>query len=266
MVAIFVLAGFISILLLDLLVLKLQGKVHPAFEAPSPIYEAVPSLESGTALPSNLFLSKGHTWLKKNSEGLIEIGIDSFASSALGSLSITKAAEQGSKIKRGDVLFVGNYGTESVEFLSPISGKIKNINRNIIGNKISSPYQTWGIQIDSNDMNKKGNHFFAGKEAIDWLKTESQKLKNILEPNFHNVELVGQTMFDGGVSSVSESSPIGESTTISGGNSPASGSSPSSKFAPNSNPAYNNNFVRANSFAPANKVVKDFKKEFLSLE
>jgi glycine cleavage system H protein len=248
MVAIFVLAGFISILLLDLLVLKLQGKVHPAFEAPSPIYEAVPSLESGTALPSNLFLSKGHTWLKKNSEGLIEIGIDSFASSALGSLSITKAAEQGSKIKRGDILFVGNYGTESVEFLSPISGKIKNINRNIIGNKISSPYQTWGIQIDSNDMNKKGNHFFAGKEAIDWLKTESQKLKNILEPNFHNVELVGQTMFDGGTSSDTNS------------------------FAPSNSLDVENNFASAkkfsptNSFAPTNNIVNEFKKEFLSLE
>ncbi|MDX9925516.1 MAG: hypothetical protein RBS48_12200 [Ignavibacteriaceae bacterium] len=248
MVAIFVLAGFISILLLDLLVLKLQGKVHPAFEAPSPIYEAVPSLESGTALPSNLFLSKGHTWLKKNSEGLIEIGIDSFASSALGSLSITKAAEQGSKIKRGDVLFVGNYGTESVEFLSPISGKIKNINRNIIGNKISSPYQTWGIQIDSNDMNKKGNHFFAGKEAIDWLKTESQKLKNFLEPNMANVELVGETMFDGGASSDTNS------------------------FAPSNSLDVENNFASAkkfsptNSFAPTNNIVNEFKKEFLSLE
>jgi glycine cleavage system H protein len=248
MVAIFVLAGFISILLLDLLVLKLQGKVHPAFEAPSPIYEAVPSLESGTVLPSNLFLSKGHTWLKKNSEGLIEIGIDSFASSALGSLSITKAAEQGSKIKRGDVLFVGNYGTESVEFLSPISGKIKNINRNIIGNKISSPYQTWGIQIDSNDMNKKGNHFFAGKEAIDWLKTESQKLKNFLEPNMANVELVGETMFDGGASSDTNS------------------------FAPSNSLDVENNFASAkkfsptNSFAPTNNIVNEFKKEFLSLE
>jgi glycine cleavage system H protein len=248
MVAIFVLAGFISILLLDLLVLKLQGKVHPAFEAPSPIYEAVPSLESGTVLPSNLFLSKGHTWLKKNSEGLIEIGIDSFASSALGSLSITKAAEQGSKIKRGDILFVGNYGTESVEFLSPISGKIKNINRNIIGNKISSPYQTWGIQIDSNDMNKKGNHFFAGKEAIDWLKTESQKLKNFLEPNMANVELVGETMFDGGASSDTNS------------------------FAPSNSLDVENNFASAkkfsptNSFAPTNNIVNEFKKEFLSLE
>ena len=115
-------------------------------------------------------------------------------------------------------------------------------------------------------MNKKTNQFFAGNEAIDWINSESQKLKNFLEPNMASVELVGETMFDGGVSSVSESSPIGGSTTISGGNSPASGSSPSSKFAPNSNPAYNNNFVRTNSFAPANKVVNEFKKEFLSLE
>lgn len=254
MVAIFVLAGFISILLLDLLVLKIQGKVHPAFEPSAPIYDAVPSFSTGISLPSNLFLSKGHTWLKKDNAGLIEIGIDSFASSALGSLSITKAAEQGSKIKRGDVLFVGNYGTESVEFLSPINGKVKNINRNIIGNKISSPYQTWGIKIDSNDMNKKGNHFFAGNEAIDWIKSESQKLKNFLEPNTRNVELVGETMFDGGA--------LSENDSIA----PANKFASENIFAPESNFVSAKKFSPTNSFAPTNNIVNEFKKEFLSLE
>ena len=241
MVAIFVLAGFISILLLDLLVLKLQGKVHPAFEPSSPIQEGIPSFVGNASFASELFLSKGHTWLKKNNDGLIEIGIDSFATSALGALSITKAAEQGSKIKRGDVLFVGNYGTENVEFLSPISGKVKSFNRNIIGNKISSPYQTWGIKLDSHDMNKKGNHFFTGNEAIEWIKSETIKLKNFLEPNSYNVELVGETMFDGGASSENSS------------------------FASANNSTTADKFASANSFAPTNKIVNDFKKEFLSL-
>ncbi|MCB0753722.1 MAG: hypothetical protein KDC52_19775, partial [Ignavibacteriae bacterium] len=78
MVAIFVLAVFLSVLSIDLIVLKFQGKYHPAFETPSAQYDEPIYDGNVITIPSNLFLSKGHTWLKKNKDGLIEIGIDPF--------------------------------------------------------------------------------------------------------------------------------------------------------------------------------------------
>ena len=151
MVAIFALSAFILILMADHFVLKLQGRTHPAFGSAPGIISIAESSEINYGFPSNILLSKGHTWLKKGNDGLIEIGVDLLGSRALGGLSIARCSEENARIKRGDVLFVGNYGSETVEFLSPINGVVRHINQKVIGNKISNPYNTWGIKIHSGD-------------------------------------------------------------------------------------------------------------------
>jgi glycine cleavage system H lipoate-binding protein len=201
MVAIFVLSAFILILMLDHFVLKLQGRTHPAFEPEPGIIGVAGSPVINYELPSNIFLSKGHTWLKKSDDGLTEIGIDLLGSMALGGLSIAKCPEENTRIKHGDVLFVGNYGAEIVEFLSPIKGTVKYTNSNILGKKISNPYDSWGIKVYSEEEINMGNKLFSGKEAVEWIKTEFQNLKKFLEKHNTDLELVGETMFDGGASS-----------------------------------------------------------------
>lgn len=201
MVAIFVLSAFILILLADHLVLKLQGRTHPAFEPAPGIISITVEPEINYELPSNIFLSKGHTWLKRGDDGLTAIGVDLLGSRALGGLSIIKCPEENARIKRGDVLFVGNYGSETVEFLSPINGIVSHINKKIIGNKILNPYDTWGLKLNSEDNVESEKEFFAGTKAVEWIKGEFQKLTRFLEK--HNAkELVGETMFDGGSLSV----------------------------------------------------------------
>ncbi|MCC7094150.1 MAG: hypothetical protein IT277_08180, partial [Ignavibacteriaceae bacterium] len=64
MVAIFVLTVFLLFLVVDFYVLKVQGKFHPAFE-PELSQLSLPIFEKAKfAVPSNIFLSKGHTWLQ----------------------------------------------------------------------------------------------------------------------------------------------------------------------------------------------------------
>ncbi|MCB0747006.1 MAG: hypothetical protein KDC90_06020, partial [Ignavibacteriae bacterium] len=128
MVAIFVLAVFLSVLCIDFVVLRVQGRYHPAFEPSLSQYE-FPSYDGNViTIPSNLFFSKGHTWLKKKKDGLLEIGIDPFGTTALGLLSIQKCAEAGEVIKRGSLIFEGSYGNQTVKFLSPVNGIVKSIN------------------------------------------------------------------------------------------------------------------------------------------
>ena len=79
-------------------------------------------------IPSNIFFSKGHTWLKRNNDGLISIGIDEFGMMALGALSILNCAPVGKELKRGEMIFEGAYGNKKVKFLSPINGIVKSVN------------------------------------------------------------------------------------------------------------------------------------------
>lgn len=198
MVAIFVLLSFLFILTVDHLVLKYQGKTHPAFEPEFTLLKPIVLHENSFNLPSGILLSKGHTWLKKETDGLIGVGVDILAAQSFGGLSIVECAEENSNIKRGDVLFVGNYGSEKVEILSPVSGQVKQVNQKIIGKKILKPFDTWGIKIHTTENLEKMGELFAGQIAINWLKAEFKKLKIFFEKNNANVELVGETMFDGG--------------------------------------------------------------------
>ena len=199
MVAIFVLALFLSLLTIDFIVLRLQGKYHPAFEPSLSQYDFPVYDGNVITIPSNLFFSKGHTWLKKKKYGLLEIGIDPFGTTALGLLSIQKCAEPGKEIKRGSMIFEGSYGNKTVQFLSPVNGIVKSINADIIGKKISNPYKDWGVQLISEDSPENNDLFFKGSEALNWMKKEFIKLKSFITDHSPKVELAGETMYDGGL-------------------------------------------------------------------
>ena len=198
MVAIFVLTMFLLFLSVDLIVLKIQGKYHPASEPSLPQFDSAIFSRNSFSIPSNIFISKGHTWLRKNNDGLVSIGIDEFGSMALGPISILNCAAIGKELKRGQMIFEGAYGNRKVKFLSPINGIVKSVNENIFGKKISNPYETWGVQIVSDDFSNNKEMFVTGKEAFNWIKKESIKLKDFIANHSLKTDLAGTTMFDGG--------------------------------------------------------------------
>ena len=198
MVAIFVLTMFLFFLSVDLIVLKMQGKYHPAFEPSYMQFDSSLFGKSSFFIPSDISFSKGHTWLKKNNNGLISIGIDEFGSMALGQISILNCAAIGKELKRGQMIFEGAYGNRKVKFLSPINGIVKSVNENIFGKKISNPYETWGVQIVSDDFSNNKEMFVTGNEAFNWIKKESIKLKDFIANHSLKTDLAGTTMFDGG--------------------------------------------------------------------
>ena len=198
MVAIFVLTAFLFFILVDLVVLKFQGKNHPAFEPSFSQFDLSMFEKNRFTIPPNTFFSKGHTWLKEDKNGLVNIGIDEFGMMALGTLSILNCAVTGKELKRGDVLFEGAYGNNIVTFLSPVNGIVQTVNTNIIGKNISNPYKTWGVQLLSKDFSEHHEKFYAGNEAANWIKKEYIKLKSFIDTHSHKVNLAGETMYDGG--------------------------------------------------------------------
>lgn len=198
MVAIFVLTAFLFFILVDLVVLKFQGKNHPAFEPSFSQFDLSMFEKNRFVIPENTFFSKGHTWLKEEKNGLVNVGIDEFGMMALGTLSILNCAVTDKELKRGDVLFEGAYGNKNVKFLSPVNGVVQTVNSNIIGKNISNPYKTWGVQLLSKDFSENHEKFYSGNDAANWIKKEYVKLKSFIDTHSPKVNLAGETMYDGG--------------------------------------------------------------------
>lgn len=199
MVAVFVLTVFLLFLIVDIFVLKLQGKYHPAFEPQFSQFEYPIFERQNFTIPSNIYLSKGHTWLKPNNEGFVLVGIDEFGHNALGSLSISNYPETGKRINRGDILFEGAYEDKKVKFFSPLTGIVSSTNKELIDNKVTDPYKTWGVKFLTKDFAEHRENFYNGKDAINYMKDETSKLKNFINNHLPEVEAAGTTMYDGGL-------------------------------------------------------------------
>ncbi len=200
MVALFVVLTFLFFILIDLIVLKAQKKKHPAFEPSSRhLTERLVFDFSALSVPRDIYLSRGHTWAKKNEYGLIKVGVDEFIVKSLGNFSITSIKEPGTSIKKGDILFEGNSNNHNFKFRSPLDGEIKFVNPGIIGKIMTDPYgDDWSVLMLTPEYEVSKNQLFTGEELSSWMKKEFKRLREFLGNHTVKPELAGVTMQDGG--------------------------------------------------------------------
>lgn len=198
MVAIFVLVLFLSALIIDLLLLNFQGKYHPAFEQAFSPLDKILFNKNNYLFPSDLQLSKGHTWLRKNNDGTVDLGLDSFGKIILGTVPIISYAAEGRQIKLGDILFEATRGDNKIKFLSPINGNVKAINKNLDGNLISDTYSTWNLKLIPENYSENEKMLISGKKAKNWIKNEFKELKKFIDLYSPENSSTGVTMYDGG--------------------------------------------------------------------
>jgi len=200
MVALFVVLTFLFFILIDFVVLKLQKKKHPAFEPSSSFLAERLVFDYNTlSVPKDIFLSRGHTWAKKNEYGLIKIGVDDFVVKSLGNFSITNIKEAGTEIKKGDIIFEGKSNSHHFKFRSPVDGEIKFINPGIVGKIMTDPYgDDWSVLMLAPEYEINKLHLYTGDELSNWMRKEFKRLREFLGTHSVKPELAGVTMQDGG--------------------------------------------------------------------
>lgn len=199
MVAIFVLVLFLTVISVDMIVLKFRGKYHPAFEPSFSPYDMLLFDKNNFALPPDMLFSKGHTWLRKNGNGTFDIGIDALGTTALGTMPVLNYVKEGSELRRGEMLLEGGAGNNKIRFLSPVSGTVQTVNKNIAAGKIPDAYKTWNVRVISDDPDGNRKLFLSGKDASSWMKKEFIKLKKFIDVRSPQVQTAGATMQDGGL-------------------------------------------------------------------
>jgi glycine cleavage system H lipoate-binding protein len=148
MVALYVLLGFILLLIVDAFVIRAEKKYHPAFKKKYEIIENMVFDNISVAVPADSYISKGHTWAEMLGNGMVKIGIDEFVLKTIGKFIVTKITKAGSLVKRGDVILEAKLGEKSISFRSPVDGTINYINDSLIGKNISDPYgEDWGVIV-----------------------------------------------------------------------------------------------------------------------
>jgi glycine cleavage system H protein len=78
--------------------------------------------------PENLLFSESHEWVRRETDGIVTIGISDHAQQALGDLVYLELPEAGVQVNSGDEVAVVESVKAASDIYSPVSGEIIAVN------------------------------------------------------------------------------------------------------------------------------------------
>lgn len=154
----------------------LKPKVHITH-----LKEAIGTKTPEFQIPGGVFISEGHCWANVSEDGTVKIGIDDFAKKIIGKVDSIGLPNLGMIVKKGQSLFTVNQGQRSISFKSPVSGKVKEINK-FINNELDSlnisPYDiNWVCEIDADELDSELPTLKIGKSAVSFYQEDIERLQ-----------------------------------------------------------------------------------------
>ncbi|MCX6237433.1 MAG: hypothetical protein NTY07_07745 [Bacteroidia bacterium] len=96
------------------------------------IQKALGFLSAGILrIPQGLFYSKNHTWMYMEKSGSARVGLDDLLLHITGEVKFSKHKNPGDMIRKGELLTEIDQNGKLLRILSPVSGKIMNLNTTI---------------------------------------------------------------------------------------------------------------------------------------
>ncbi|HSW55269.1 MAG TPA: response regulator [Ignavibacteriaceae bacterium] len=154
----------------------LKPKVHITH-----LKEAVGSKTPEFQIPGGVFISEGHCWANVSEDGTARVGLDDFAKKIIGKVDSVGLPNLGMIVKKGQSLFNITQGQRTISFKSPVSGKVKEINK-FINQELDSlnftPYDmNWVCEIDADELDSELPTLKIGKSAVSFYQDDIEKLQ-----------------------------------------------------------------------------------------
>lgn len=135
--------------------------------------------------PPDLFLDRGHCWVRLTPRGVFYLGVDDLVTSAIGVVENVKVPHTGDEVRRGEGLIrLGRQGRELV-LLSPVSGMVVWRNEPTLATPqtiVNDPYgKGWVLAIRVADHEAAIKPLHLGTGAKEFLQQELQRLIAFLQ-------------------------------------------------------------------------------------
>jgi glycine cleavage system H lipoate-binding protein len=159
------------------------------------------SLVDWFRMADNYYYHQGHSWVRRENDNTVLIGIDDFAQKLLGKPSNLNLPSVGSKLQQGETGLQLNVDGKSVDFLSPVDGEVVAVNDMAIkspGIINQDPYKSgWLLKIKSDKLNTNLKNLLSGEVARAWIQDTVNKLSMRISNNYGVVLQDGGTITNG---------------------------------------------------------------------
>jgi glycine cleavage system H lipoate-binding protein len=159
------------------------------------------SLVDWFRIVNDYYYHQGHSWLKKEKDDTVLIGIDDFAQKMLGTPAGLNLPAVGSRIQQGGKGLVMNVDGKAVDFLSPVDGEVIAVNHLALktpGVINQDPYNSgWLMKVRSDNLKANLKNLLSGDMAKAWIRETVNKLSMRISGNYGVVLQDGGTITNG---------------------------------------------------------------------
>lgn len=156
-----------------------QPVVHAAAKETAP--RIVPALVAGFQVPENVRYHGGHTWALSESQDLIRVGMDDFASKLVGKIESIALPQRGRWVRQGQKIWTIFRDGKSVDMVSPIEGTVTDVNDAIATNPELThrdPYgEGWLLKVQAPDAKINFRNLLGGELARLWTEASAMRLQ-----------------------------------------------------------------------------------------
>jgi glycine cleavage system H lipoate-binding protein len=140
--------------------------------------------EENVQIPNGVYFDKTHTWSFMEKDGSVTVGIDDFMQQVTGKYTNVKMKNPGDRITKNEPLVTLVQDGKQIEIHAPISGKIKEINEDLITDPSeinNSPYSKgWIYSIEPSNWQREISFMKMADSYKNWMKKEIERLKDFL--------------------------------------------------------------------------------------
>jgi len=203
MVALFVALMFVSLVLTDLIVQRLQAR------------RAAVSAAVGLpwVVPEGFYLSEGHTWFHSESSVGLRVGADALVAHALGAVERVLLPRLGELVKAGQPLFQLRFHGCDLKIPSSVTGHVAALNADL-GKRpelvAQDPYGSgWICAITPTQSNGGSGGMRSGEKATAWLEQEFHRFREFLSLQVSPDPILNVSYPDGGLPAVGSLTHLG---------------------------------------------------------
>ncbi len=153
----------------------------PARTGIEAVRRAMASVAQWFSLPEGLFYHQGHSWLMPQGAELVKVGVDDFAQKLVGRSNKISLPRVGSRIEQGEVGWKLDIGKKNINMLSPVSGDVVAVNKDIVKNPDlinQDPYgKGWLMMVKPDNKRATVKNLLTGKVATAWMDKTADELR-----------------------------------------------------------------------------------------
>lgn len=153
------------------------------------------------SVPEGVGFHPGHTWARSDDDGLVTIGIDDFAQKLVGPVRGARLPSPGEEVQQGEPAFALRADGESIDVLTPISGRVVELNEAFARDPDAvnrDPYGAgWLARLEPSRPHAELRQLLDGALARKWMEGVSESISARLQPELGLLLQDGGTPVDG---------------------------------------------------------------------